>query len=71
MAEFPSFERYRVILKHEYFDNQGNHYEIEEPLVLDYTFLRSEYYISVPTLINDMMDRLKFALLDRLKKDGE
>ena len=71
MAEFPSFERYRVILKHEYFDNQGNHYEIEEPLAVEYTILRSEYYIPVTILINEMMDKLKFALLDRLKKEDE
>ena len=71
MAEFPSFERYRIVLRHEYFDGHGNHYNIEEPLAVEYTILRSEYYIPVPTLINDMMDKLKFALLDRLKKEDE
>ena len=71
MAEFPSFERYRIVLRHEYFDGQGNHHEIEEPVAVEYTILRGEFFIPVPTLINEMMDRLKFALLDRLKKEDE
>lgn len=71
MAEFPSFERYRIVLRHEYSDGQGDHHEIEEPLAVEYTILRSECYIPVPTLINEMMDKLKFALLDRLKKEDE
>ena len=71
MAEFPSFERYRIVLRHEYFDGKGNHYDIEEPLAVEYTVLHGDYYTHVPTLINEMMDKFKFALLDRLKKDGE
>ena len=71
MTEFPAFERYRIVLRHEYFDGNGNHYEIEEPLAVEYTVFRGDYYRPVPTLINEMMDKLKFALIDRLKKDGE
>lgn len=71
MAEFPSFERYRIVLRHEYFDGNGNHYDIEEPLAVEYTVLHGDYYIPVPRMINEMMDKIKFALIDRLKKDGE
>ena len=71
MAEFPPLEKYRIVLRHEYFDDKGNHCEIEDPLAVEYTILRGEHPTPTLPAINEMMDYLKAALLDRLKGESE
>ena len=71
MAKKIPFERYRIIMRHEYVDDQGKSYEIDDPLSVDYMILRGEKYgMPMPLLINEMMDKLKKALIDLANKGG-
>ena len=68
MSEKIPFERYRIILRHELIDDQGEAYKIDDPLSVDYMMLRGEKYgMPMPLLINEMMDKLKMALIDLAK----
>lgn len=71
MAEKISYERYRIIMRHDFIDDQGKSYEIDDPLSVDYMILRGEKYgMPMPLLINEMMDKLKKALFDLANKEG-
>lgn len=67
MSEYLPIERYRIVLKHEYVGNEGKPYQIEEPLCIEYMVPHSDYLPPSTVLINEMMDRLKTAMLDRVK----
>ena len=68
MSEKIPFERYRITLRHEFIDDQGEAYKIDDPLSVDYMMLRGEKYgMPMPLLINEMMDKLKMALIDLAK----
>ena len=65
MDEKIPYERYRIIMRHDFIDDQGKSYEIDDPLCADYTILRGEKYgMPMPLLLNEMMDKLKEALID-------
>ena len=65
------YERYRIIMRHDFIDDQGKSYEIDDPLFVDYTIFRGEKYgMPMPLLLNEMMDKLKKAMID-LAKDEE
>lgn len=71
MSKKIPFERYRIIMRHEFIDDQGEVHEIDDPLFVDYKMLRGEKYgFSMPLLINEMMDILKKALIDLANKGG-
>lgn len=60
------YERYRLILKHEYIDeDMRNTYQIEEPLVMDYMISKNEKYYSPceGVLLNRLMDWFKHEIL--------
>ena len=60
------YERYRLILKHEYIDeDMRNTYQIEEPLVMDYMISKNEMYYSSceGVLLNRLMDWFKHEIL--------
>ena len=66
MGEMIPFERYKIILCHEYSDSDGQLHNIEEPLCVSYVVVRGEKYGGESIMINEMMDRLKQALLQRI-----
>ena len=72
MAELTSYERYRIILRHEFVDDRGRCYDLNEPLTVEYTILRGEKYgMPQPILLNEMIDKLKMELCDLAKKEAE
>lgn len=64
-----SFERYRLIFKHEYIDSDGEAHAIEEPLVINYNKIANLYNTSSSIVINDMIDKLKHELLAKISED--
>ena len=62
------YERYCIVLTHEYVDSEGEKHSLEEPLAVEYLAL--DRYRSV-LLINEMMDKLKYALLERFQNNAE
>lgn len=65
-------ERYTLILKHEYIDGKGVSHQIDKPFVLSYSSVDLSKFGRPPgILINEMLDRFKDALLERLSQKGE
>ena len=63
-----NFERYRLILRHDYVDEDGkNIYQIEEPLIMQYTICKNDKYYSPceGVLLNQLMDWFKQEILKR------
>ena len=71
MKEIVPFERYRIVLYHDYCDTNGELHRIGEPLCVEYSIMRGERFCSVPIMINEMMDKMKRGLLDLVKKEAE
>ena len=63
MEKYISFERYRLILRHEFLDGQGGRYDIEEPRVVECAIMHGMESYPVPLLINDMMEKMKATML--------
>lgn len=59
-------ERYRLILTHEYVDDDGEAHKIEDPICTNYTIIRDEYTPPTPVIINEMIERLKHFLLNNI-----
>lgn len=66
-----SYERYRTVLIHEFVDNDGKCIPIDPPLSVQYSIMRGENF-GVPTclLLNEMMDKLKMALIENAERNG-
>ena len=71
MNEFVPFERYRIVLYHDYCDTHGELHRVGEPLHVEYSIMHGERVCPVPIMINEMMDKMKHGLLDLLEKEGE
>ena len=71
MTEFVPFERYRIVLYHDYYDTHGESHRVGEPLCVEYSIMHSERFCSVPIMINEMMDKMRHALLDLVKQEAE
>ena len=63
MEKHISFERYRLILRHEFLDGKGGRHDIEEPRVVECAIMHGMNPYPVPLLINNMMEKMKAALL--------
>ena len=66
MGEMIPFERYKIILWHEYSDFDGQLHAIEEPRCVSYTVIHGKEYGGESIIINEMMDKLKQALLQSI-----
>lgn len=66
-----SYEKYRIVLTHEYIDSDGQKHRLEEPLAVEYTLLLDNMGFTVrpSVLINEMMDKLKIGLLTRFENN--
>lgn len=69
MNELVPFERYRIVLYHDYYDTHGESHRVGEPLCVEYSIMHGERFCSVPIMINEMMDKMKHGLLDLVKKE--
>ena len=60
-----AFETYTLVLKHSLWDGEEEH-ELEEPIVVKHV---AQLSLGHPTyMINEMMDRMKHALLCRFER---
>lgn len=65
-------ERYRLILKHEYIDDDGIAHKIEGPYVIDNLSFDLAGYGCPPAIrVNAMIDQFKHELLERISQEGE
>lgn len=71
MNELVPFERYRIVLYHDYYDTRGELHSVGEPLCVEYSIMHGERFCPVPIMINEMMDKMKCCLLDLVKKEAE
>ena len=62
-----TIERYRLILTHEYIDDDGEAHKIEKPICTDYSIMPDEHTLPVPVIINEMMEKLKSFMLNSVK----
>ena len=71
MADYVEIERYRLILKHEFIDKNGNTHEIEPAKVMQYMVPHIDMYDyhSHPGIFLDgMFDRFKCELMDQVRR---
>lgn len=72
MAERIPYERYNLTLRHEFVDDRGTNFNLDEPLVIEYIMLcGEEHRVPTPLLLNEMMDKMKAGLLELVKKKGQ
>ena len=60
-------EIYRLRLDH-FFDDGENRHQIEEPLVIQ--MMVDSTYMPVPVCLNNMLDKMREELLNRVPKGG-
>lgn len=56
--ETPSFERYRLVLHHEYIDKHGKAFPLDEPITAQYIINKSTNIPSSSYIVNDLINRL-------------
>ena len=60
-------ERYTITLCHEYLDTDGKYKSLSEPIQVSYSMINVDTKSLLPVqIINDMMDRLKMCLIERI-----
>ena len=65
-------ERYRLILKHEYIDDDGIVHKIEDPYVIDsFSPVLAGYGCPPAIRVNAMLDQFKHELLSRMSQEVE
>ena len=65
-------ERYRLILKHEYIDDDGIVHKIEDPYVIDSLSFNMPDYGYPPVIrVDAMMDQFKHELLNHMSQECE
>ncbi len=61
------YEQHEVLYRHWYIDDQGKKHLIEEPIGVSYSIvLGTNEIMPRPYIVNEMIDKIKFMLLDRL-----
>lgn len=66
-----NIERYRLILIHEYIDKKGAVHRLEDPISVDYNIMSDESNPPKSVIVNEMLERLRHFILDRIKKEAE
>lgn len=58
-------EEHEIIYRHYYVDNKGKRYPLEEPIVCRQVTVLGDQY-SQPWLVNEMLDKLKYFMLQQM-----
>lgn len=64
-----TIERYRLILSHEYIDKKGAVHKLEDPICTDYSIMLDGFNPPPAVIINEMLERLRRFVLDRMKEE--
>ena len=65
-----TFERYRLVLTHEYIDEKGVAHKLEDPICTDYNIMLDGINPPPTVIINEMLERLRRFVLDRMKESA-
>lgn len=66
-----TFERYRLVLTHEYIDKKGVAHKLENPICTDYNIMLDGNNPPPAVIINEMLGRLRRFVLDGMKQPKE
>ena len=64
-----TFERYRLILVHEYVDEKGAAHRLEDPICTDYNIMYDRVNPPASVIINEMLEKLKRFILSSMEKE--
>ena len=67
------YEQHEVLYRRWYIDDQGKRHLVEEPIEVSYSIvLGTGEWIPRPYVVNELIDKIKFMLLDRMggKENG-
>lgn len=57
------WEQYRLVLYHEYVTEDGGRHKMSDPVVVTLNLGDSEHIVSVPVVLNEMLDKLSHYLI--------
>ena len=61
------YEQHEIIYRHWYITDKGERILVEEPISVSYSVvLGTNGWDARPYIVNEMIDKIKFALLDRM-----
>ena len=66
-----TFERYRLILTHEYIDEKRVAHRLEDPICADYSIAIDGINPPPAVIINELLEKLRRFVLDRMKQEAE
>ena len=64
-----TIERYRLTLEHEYINDEGKVYKIEDPIRTDYNIMMDEFAPPRSVVVNEMIERLKHFMLNSILQE--
>jgi len=65
-----TFERYRLILTHEYIDEKGVAHRLEDPIRTDYSVVVDRLAPPKAIIVNEMIEKLKHFMLNIIYQEG-
>ena len=65
-----TIERYRLILTHEYIDENGEAHKIEDPIRTEYSIMMDEFAPPKAIIVNEMIEKLKHFMLNIIYQEG-
>lgn len=65
-----TFERYRLILTHEYIDKKGVAHKLEDPICTDYSIMLDGINPPPAVIINEMLERLRQFMLNSVEQES-
>lgn len=66
-----TFERYRLILTHEYIDKKGVAHKLEDPICTDYSIMLDGINPPPAVIMNEMLERLRQFMLNSVEPPKE
>ena len=65
-----TIERYRLTLEHEYINDEGKVYKIEDPIRTDYSVVVDRLAPPKAIIVNEMIEKLKHFMLNIIYQEG-
>lgn len=65
-----TIERYMLTLVHEYIGNNGEPYQIEDPIRVASNVMINENAPPQSVVVNEMIERLKYFMLNSIEQEG-
>ena len=65
-----TIERYRLTLEHEYINDEGEVYKIEDPIRTDYSVVVDRLAPPKAIIVNEMIEKLKHFMLNIIYQEG-